>query len=97
MTELLEAMKLYKDFGWAGLCIIVVYFFYRELKASKAEVVEMTKLVTKTLDTAATAIEEMNDLTESTKRSVEDLCNQSRLFQAFLQGRDDNRGRDKER
>ncbi len=93
MTELLEFLKVYKDFGVAGLFIalelVTVWLFYKELKNSKTELVAMTKLVTMTLDNASTAIEDMNKLSENTKRSVEDLCNQSKTFQAFLQGRDD--------
>lgn len=95
MTELFEFLKVYKDFGVAGLFIclelVTVYTFYKELKSSKEEVVAMTKLVTMTLDNASTAIEDMNDVAASSKRSVDDLCNQSKNFQAFLQGRDDQR------
>lgn len=95
MTEILEFLKIYKDFGVAGLFIALylgtLFFFYKELKNSKNELVAMTKLVTMTLDNASTAIEDMNELSSSTKRSVEDLTTQSRTFQAFLQGRDENR------
>lgn len=95
MAELFEFLKVYKDFGVAGLFIclelVTVYFFYKELKNGKEELVAITKMVTMTLDNASTAIENMNATTESTKKSVDDLCNQSKTFQAFLQGRDDNR------
>lgn len=95
MAEIMEFLKIYKDFGVAGLFLalelVTIWLFYKELKNSKDELVAMTKLVTMTLDNASTAIEDMNTLSKNTKQSVDDLCNQSKTFQAFLQGRDENR------
>ncbi len=97
MTELLEFLKVYKDFGVAGLFIalelVTVWLFYKELKNGKSELVAMTKMVTMALDNAATAIEDMNTKSDANTRSVNDIRNQNEKFQAFLQGRDDTSNR----
>ena len=94
MTELLEFLKVYKDFGVAGLFIalelVTVWLFYKELKNSKEELVTMTKLVITALDSAANAIEDMNSKSDASTKSVNDIRTQNEKFQAFLQGRDEN-------
>jgi len=97
MAELMEFLKIYKDLGVAALFIalylVTVYFFYKELKNSKDEVVVMTEKVTAVLDKAATAITEMNKTTRDGKDSIDQLRNQNEQFLSFLRGRDEHRRR----
>jgi hypothetical protein len=93
MTELLEFLKVYKDFGWVAVCFTIVYFFYKELKSRQVELVAITEKVTTALDKASNAIADMNETAEENKKSVNDMRHQNATFQAFLQGRDDNNRR----
>lgn len=95
MTEILEFLKVYKDYGVAGLFIslelITVYFFYRELKNSKAEVVVMTEKVITVADKAANAIQEISRTSSEVKSGIDQMRSQNIEFISFLKGRDDHR------
>lgn len=95
MTEILEFLKVYKDYGVAGLFIalelITVYFFYKELKNSKAEVVVMTEKVITVADKAANAIQEISRTSSEVKSGIDQMRSQNIEFISFLKGRDDHR------
>ncbi len=95
MSEIMEFLKIYKDYGAAGIFmtfyVITVYFFYKELKSSKAEAVAMTVLVTTVADKATAAITEMNDAALTVKSGMDQLRAQNNEFMSFLRGRDENR------
>lgn len=97
MTELLEFLKVYKDYGVAGLFIALelftVYFFYKELKSSKAESVAMTEKVITVADKSANAINEASKASYDTKGALDTTIRQNAEFIAFLRGRDDNHRR----
>ncbi len=95
MSEIVELLKIYKDYGVAGLFIalelLTVFFFYKELKSSKKEMVDMTVQVTTVADKAANAIEEMNKASMDVKTGMDQLKSQNNEFISFLRGRDEHR------
>ncbi len=95
MAEILEFLKIYKDYGVAGLFICLelftVYWFYQELKNSKKEMIEMTVKVTTIADKAANAIEENSRLCLDVKSGMDQTRAQNNEFMAFLRGRDEHR------
>ncbi len=95
MAEILEFLKVYKDFGVAGLFICLelftVYFFYKELKNSKNEMIEMTIKVITIADKATNAIEESSKLSLDVKIGMDQTRAQNNEFMAFLRGRDEHR------
>ncbi len=95
MTEILELLKVYKDFGVAGLflCLylITVYFFYKNMQAGKIEAVAMTERVVLMLDKAANAINEMSRVSMEEKASLDQMRSQNNEFISFLRGRDERR------
>ncbi len=95
MTEILEFLKIYKDYGVGGLFLALelftVYFFYKELKSSKNEMIEMTVKVTTIADKAANAIEESSRLCLDVKSGMDQTRSQNNEFMAFLRGRDEHR------
>ena len=97
MPEIIELLKVYKDFGTAALFIalllITVYFFYKELKASKQEVVAMTEKMTTVADKSAAAIVDINKTCGELKESLDEVRTQNNEFVSFLKGRDDGHRR----
>ncbi len=95
MESILKLLEIYKDYGVAGLFIclelLTVYFFYKELKSSKNEMIEMTVKVTTIADKAANAIEESSRLCLDVKSCMDQKRAQDNEFMAFLRGRDDHR------
>ena len=80
--EFVELLKAYKDLGYLGLFLFMLWVCYREIKASKAEAVAaavnskneilaITERVVKSLDAASTAMstnsQEMQGVIESTE------------------------------
>ncbi len=99
METLAELMKTYKDVGVAGLFLaenlILLYFFYKELKSSKAETVAMIERVVSALDTSSSASENNADVLKSVGVSLDTNTKQTGEFIAFVRGRDAGRGGDR--
>lgn len=95
MTELLEFLKIYKDYGVGGLFLCLelctVYVFYKELKASRAEAIAMTEKVIGIADKAASAINDMNRSSLDSKSALDLVRTQNAEFISFLKGRDEHR------
>ncbi len=95
MSEIMDLLKVYKDYGVAGLFIclylITVYFFYKELKNSKSEYVTMVERVVGTLDKATSAITEASQTSKDARECMDQTRSQNNEFISFLRGRDDGR------
>lgn len=95
MAEIMELLKVYKDFGVAGLFICLelftVYAFYKDLKNSKSELVAMTEKVTTIADKATAAIVEMNRASLDVRSGMDQMRAQNNEFVSFLRGRDERR------
>ncbi len=92
MTELMELLKVYKDFGAAtlflALYIITVFFFYKELKNSKDEMVRITERLVTALDNASEAGEKTVEILKNVGFSLDKNTVQTGEFIAFVKGRD---------
>lgn len=96
MTEILELLKVYKDFGVAGLFItlylLTVWRFYRELKDREQKGMAMTERMIVALDGAANAIERNGEVLSTVEKSIGESTTQVKLFIAFIRGRDGIKG-----
>ncbi len=95
MGEIMEFLRIYKDFGVAGLFIalyiVTVYYYNKEIKSSKSEAILMVEKVTTVADKAAHAIMESNRTSIELKSGIDQLRAQNNDFISFLRGRDEHR------
>ena len=91
MPDLLEFIKIYRDFGFLGLYLVVTFFFYRELKSRNAESVDMVIKVTQALDRSTETNEDSNDIHRDVRKSIDENKQNNQNFIEFLKGRDDGR------
>jgi len=91
VPDLLEFIKIYRDFGFLGLYLVVTFFFYRELKSRNAESVDMVIKVTQALDRSTETNEDSNDIHRDVRKSIDENKQNNQNFIEFLKGRDDGR------
>ncbi len=94
--ELLEKLLVtYKDVGVAALFlaenVILLYYFYKELKSRTTEAVAMTERVVKALEHSSARDAETSRVLENVGRSVDTNTKQTGEFIAFVKGRDSGR------
>ncbi len=93
--ELLEFLKAYKEFGVAGLFIMMylatVWLLIKELKASKKECVDITDRVVTVLDKSANCVDRFSAVMEKVEQGQSDLMTNNKEFIAFFKGRDEQR------
>lgn len=108
MVEMLEFLKIYKDYGVAGLFIalllVVVFYFYKELKSSKAEalqqseqsnakIIALTEKIISVADKAASSISDNNDMSADLKTALDQMRTQNNECISFFKGRDEGHRR----
>jgi len=99
MAEIAEALKIYKDYGIAGLFLVLylttVWKFHETLKSNKTEMVMMVERVIHVADTSSAAIAASNETMSEVKSGMDQLVRQNGEFLSYLKGRDEQnlRGR----
>ncbi len=93
MVEFLEFLKAYKDVGWAGACLYIIFVFYKELKSSNAEKVDMTIKMIQALDQSSTAMEESTATQKDMRRAIDDNKANTQSVIDFIKGQNDERRR----
>jgi hypothetical protein len=87
-----ELIELATKFGigvlFLAMYLITAGYLYRELKASKKEVTDLTERVVTALDRASSMAESAGRIMDGLKQSMEENRAQTREFLAFLRGRD---------
>ncbi len=95
MDSLLELLKVYKDYGVAGLFMVLfvatIYFFYKDLKERLKEQVAITERVVNVLDKASNSMSTSAEKLGGVEESINNQSTQTKEFIAFLRGRDEGR------
>ncbi len=95
MAEIMELLKIYKDFGIATFFIALelgtVFFFYKHLNKSKDDAVTTTEKVITALDKASNALLESSRASGEIKDGMDHMRTQNNEYIAFLKGRDEHR------
>ena len=90
-------LKILQDMGVAALFIAMylftIWYFYKELKSSKADATAMVEKVTTSLDKSSRATEDETKALDGVKASLDETRGQTREFLAFLRGRDAGGGK----
>lgn len=89
--EFVDFLKAYRDLGFLGLWVITLIVFYKELKASKDEMVDVAIKQIAALEHSATVTRDNSAAVSELRQEITELKSSNDNFKEFLRGRDEGR------
>lgn len=86
--DLTAFLTTYKDFGIAGILIAVVWLFYRDLKATRAEDLKTIERVTESTDKNTSALQVLTAQSSLQDTAIQHNTEKLDEYLAYQRGRD---------